>query len=92
MIEIGSIIKEMKFLRNNKKGFSLIELLAILIILGTVFAFIIPRFIDFDSNAKAQEENYENKAMERHDVYDKYLDDWIDQDNRKDFVDVERKE
>ena len=82
----------MKFLR-NKKGFSLIELLAILIIIGTIFAiFVIPRFMHFDSNAKAQEENYENKAMERHDVYDKYLDDWIDQDNRKDFVDVERKE
>jgi hypothetical protein len=57
--------------------------------LGTVFAFIIPRFIDFDSNAKAQEENYEVKAMERHDVYDKYLDDWIDQDNRKDFEGIE---
>ena len=72
----------------DNKGFSLIELLAILIILGTVFALVIPRFINLDSNAQKQEDNYEQKAMERHSVYDKYMDDWFDKDNRKDFEGV----
>ena len=39
----------MKF---NTKGFTLIEIVAVLIILSTLAALAIPRFIDLDNNAK----------------------------------------
>ena len=38
----------------NQKGFSMIEMIAVLIIMGILAAFIIPRFISFDDNATAQ--------------------------------------
>ncbi len=58
-------------IRNNK-GFSLIELLGVLIILGVLFALVVPHVIDFDSNAKGVSENYEGKAQERLDVFKQY--------------------
>lgn len=36
----------------NTKGFTLIEIIAVLIILSTIAAMAIPRFIDLDQNAK----------------------------------------
>lgn len=61
----------MKLLRNNK-GFSLIELLGVLIILGVLFGLVIPRFISFDSNANKLRENYEMTAIERENVHKLY--------------------
>lgn len=58
-------------IRNNK-GFSLIELLGVLIILGVLFGLVVPHVINFDSSAKGVQEKYEGKAVERLDVYKQY--------------------
>lgn len=36
----------------NRKGFTLIEIIAVLIIMSTLAAIAVPKFIDLDSNAK----------------------------------------
>ena len=36
----------------NRKGFTLIEIIAVLIIISTLAAIAVPKFIDLDSNAK----------------------------------------
>ena len=63
---------------NNDKGFSLIELLAVLIILGTVFAFVIPKFLNFDSNAEAKKVHYEVTAEDRFTIQTKGILDGTD--------------
>jgi prepilin-type N-terminal cleavage/methylation domain-containing protein len=57
----------MKFLKSNK-GFTLIEIIAVLIILGTIFVVIVPRFIDFDSNANDQINHLQVNATERYET------------------------
>jgi type IV pilus assembly protein PilA len=57
----------MKFLK-NQKGFTLIEMIAVLIIIGIIFAVIVPRFINFDSNAKDQINHLQINATERYEV------------------------
>lgn len=69
----------------NEKGFSLIEMIAVLIILGTIFSLLIMRYVDFDSNTKKQVEHYESTSVERKTVYDKYMENWYDPNNREDF-------
>ena len=58
-------------IRNNK-GFSLIELLGVLIILSVLFGLVIPHFVKFDSSAKDVQVKYEEKAVERRDIFKLY--------------------
>lgn len=61
----------MKILTNNR-GFTLIELIAVLIILSVMFAIIVPKFISFDDNAKQIQQNYQDKSIERRNVFQQY--------------------
>jgi len=61
----------MNRLKNNK-GFTLIELIAVLIILSVMFAIIVPKFISFDKNAEEIQQNFKDKAIERRDVFKQY--------------------
>ena len=38
----------------NQKGFTLVEIIAVLIILSVLAAIVVPRFIDLDTNARAR--------------------------------------
>jgi prepilin-type N-terminal cleavage/methylation domain-containing protein len=58
---------------NNDKGFSLVEIISVLLILAVIFAFVIPRFLSVDKNAKIQEQKFEQKAVERKDFYNELL-------------------
>ena len=57
-----------------QKGFTLIEILAVLIIISVLAIIIVPRCINFDSNAQKVEQEYEEAAQERKNLYDKLLD------------------
>lgn len=39
---------------NNQKGFTLVEILAVLVILGVIVGMVIPKFISIDKNAEKQ--------------------------------------
>ena len=52
----------------NQKGWTLVELLAILIILAVLFTVIAYKHIDFTEHADAQRIEYQNKALERYEV------------------------
>jgi len=56
----------------NKKGFTLIELIAVLIILSVMFAIIVPRFISFDKNAEQIQQTYQDNSIERRNVFQQY--------------------
>ena len=62
----------MKKLRNNK-GFTLIEIIAVMLILAVLGAVLVPKFINFDSNADKQSEAYMDAAVERK-AYAEYYD------------------
>lgn len=49
----------------NKKGFTLIEIIAVLLILAVLGAAVVPKIINFDSNADKTSEAYMDKAVER---------------------------
>ena len=59
-------------LRNNK-GFSLIEMLGVIIILGILFSVVLVHRMDFDSNAKKVVVNYEETSTNRKAVHDKLM-------------------
>jgi prepilin-type N-terminal cleavage/methylation domain-containing protein len=57
----------MKFLR-NQKGFTLIELIAVMIILGVMLIIIVPRYMDFDNHADQKMEQLQQNATDRYEV------------------------
>ena len=58
---------------NNNLGFTLVELIAILLILGVLIGVIMPRFISFDDKVEANVNTYETNAQVRKDVYNQYF-------------------
>lgn len=62
----------MKKILTNKKGFTLIELIAVLIILSVMFAIIVPKFISFDKNAEQIQQTYQDNSIERRNVFQQY--------------------
>lgn len=52
----------MRLFRNNK-GFTLIELMAVLIILGVIVGIAVPRLISFDKSAEGITTQYEDSAV-----------------------------
>ncbi len=56
----------------NKSGFTLIELIAVMLILGVLACVVIPRFISFDSNADAKVTGYQQTATDRYEMIRKY--------------------
>ena len=62
----------MKKILTNNKGFTLIELIAVLIILAVMGAIIVPKFINFDKHAEQVQQTYEEKSIERRNVYQQY--------------------
>jgi len=62
----------LKKILTNKKGFTLIELIAVLIILSVMFAIIVPKFISFDKNAEQIQQTYQDNSIERRNVFQQY--------------------
>jgi len=58
---------------NNNLGFTLVELIAILLILGVLIGVLVPRYISFDDNAKTQIKTFETRAQDREDGIYKYF-------------------
>lgn len=58
----------------NQKGFTLIEFIAVMIILGIFCAFIIPRYMDFDGHADDKAQQYQHTATDRYEGIRKYTD------------------
>ena len=56
-----------------QRGFTIIECIAVLLILSVLAYFVVPRFIHFDRNAQAVEEQYKVSAEARKDIYNQYL-------------------
>lgn len=50
---------------NNDKGFTLIEILAVLIIVGIITTIGVKKFIDFDSSSEKVTQKYEEKVDQR---------------------------
>jgi len=57
----------------NNKGFTLIELISVMLILGILAVIVVPKFIDFDKSSETNIKKYETNAEIRRDVYNKYL-------------------
>ena len=51
----------------NNKGFTICEIIAVLVIVSVLFAFAMPKFIDFDANAEKTVIHFQDKAEERQD-------------------------
>ena len=47
----------------NNKGFTLIEIMAVLIILGVILGIAVPKFISFDKTAEDTQIKYEENAI-----------------------------
>ena len=62
----------MKKILTNNKGFTLIELIAVLIILAVMFAIIVPKFVGFDKHAEEIQQNYQDKSIERRNIFQQY--------------------
>jgi len=54
------------------KGFTLIELIAVLLILGVLGTFVAKRYMNFDTNSKAKVEAVQKTAQTRKDGLYKY--------------------
>lgn len=63
----------MKLLRNNK-GFTLIELISIMILLGVLIGIVVPRLISFDGHADAQVQHFQQTATDRYEGIRAYTD------------------
>ena len=59
--------------KTNDKGFSLIELIATLLILGVVVGFIVPKLMNFDNSSEKVAQEYVDNSNERKDFYDSIL-------------------
>ena len=57
----------------NNHGFTLVEILAVLIILGVLIGIVAPRIITFDKGVSDRKAAYETAAETRKDVYNQYL-------------------
>jgi type II secretory pathway pseudopilin PulG len=58
---------------NNNLGFTLVELIAILLILGVLIGVLVPRYMSVDDHVETKVKTYETNAQVRKDVYNKYL-------------------
>jgi prepilin-type N-terminal cleavage/methylation domain-containing protein len=76
--------------RLNKKGFTLIELIAVLLIIGVLGTFIAKRYIGFDIHAKEKIEAVQQTAQSRKDGLYKYA--GIEKSEEDAATDVETEE
>jgi len=58
---------------SNNKGFTLIELIAILLILGVLIGIVAPRMIGVDKTVEDRIKVVETAAETRKDIYNKYF-------------------
>jgi prepilin-type N-terminal cleavage/methylation domain-containing protein len=74
----------------NNKGFTLIELIAVMIILSVVATFGIRKYMQFDANAGHQIEELQNTAQDRKDGLYQYA--GIEERTEEDAVNDAKKE
>ena len=71
---------------NNKKGFSLVEIIAVLIIFSVITSIAIFKIINIGETAKNTQKKYEEKGIERSATYEYYLKDKKDGETIDDFI------